>query len=194
MLTGFEPLPECSVILSPTKSVPGFSGGLVGVDIFFVISGFVITRLLLSGFQTGTLTLTSFYVRRVRRLAPALTLVLLSSFVVAYTWLLPADFEQFSKSLLATSLCISNIFFARQHGDYFAADAAFKPLFTRGRLRWKSNSTLFIPRYCLPCYGADSKSCNRKDHYLSNTGIVCTCLRRDKIFSFFDTPFMLPSR
>jgi peptidoglycan/LPS O-acetylase OafA/YrhL len=109
-------------------SVPGFAGGLVGVDIFFVISGFVITRLLISGFSDGSVTLKRFYERRVRRLAPALLLTLIASCAAAYVWLLPTDFEQFTKSLLATVFGLSNVFFARQAGDYFAPDAATKPL------------------------------------------------------------------
>ncbi len=175
-------------------SVPGFSGGLVGVDIFFVISGFVITRLLLSGFQTGTLTLTSFYVRRVRRLAPALTLVLLSSFVVAYTWLLPADFEQFSKSLLATSLCISNIFFARQHGDYFAADAAFKPLLHTWSLAVEEQFYLIYPAllFAMLRRGFQKAAIVRIITLvtLASFALACAGIRYFPSYTFF----MLPSR
>jgi peptidoglycan/LPS O-acetylase OafA/YrhL len=109
-------------------SVPGFAGGLVGVDIFFVVSGFVITRLLYSRVPDGSITLVWFYERRVRRLAPALMIVLLASFIAAFFLLLPSDFEQFTASLLATVLCVSNVLFARWYGDYFASDAASNPL------------------------------------------------------------------
>jgi peptidoglycan/LPS O-acetylase OafA/YrhL len=126
-IDGLRGIAVVSVILFHL-SIPGFAAGLVGVDIFFVISGFVITRLLLSGFSDGTITLTGFYERRIRRLAPALVVTLIGSFVASYVWLLPTDFSQFTKSLLATTLGVSNLFFARQTGDYFAPDAATKPL------------------------------------------------------------------
>lgn len=108
--------------------IPGFTAGLVGVDMFFVVSGFVITKLLWSGFTDGSLTLMGFYERRIRRLMPALLAMLAACSVVAFMLQLPYDFELFSKSLVAALLCVSNIFFARQHGDYFAPDAAAKPL------------------------------------------------------------------
>src|SRR5262245_8524764 len=114
-----------SAVIAYHLNIPGVNGGLFGVDVFFVISGFVITRLLLSQHH---LRLSWFYERRIRRLAPALMAMLTGSFIAGYTLLLPFDFEQLSKSEVATVLCVSNIFFGRQAGDYFAADAVSKPL------------------------------------------------------------------
>jgi peptidoglycan/LPS O-acetylase OafA/YrhL len=108
--------------------VPGFNGGFTGVDIFFVISGFLITSLVKSGIDKKSFSFSEFYERRARRLAPALAVVLLSSFAVAFLYFTQLDFELFSKSLFATSAFASNVYFMRQVGDYFAVDSAFKPL------------------------------------------------------------------
>ncbi len=83
--------------------------------------------------------------RRIRRLWPALIIVLFSSFAAAYTWFLPSDFEQFAKSLLATTLCLSNLFFAHQYGDYFAADATTKPLLHTWSLAEEEQFYLLYP-------------------------------------------------
>ena len=76
-----------------------FSGGFVGVDVFFVISGFLITTILLNEHQAGTFSLVSFYERRARRVLPALFVVGLACLPFAWRWLVPADLESFSRSL-----------------------------------------------------------------------------------------------
>jgi peptidoglycan/LPS O-acetylase OafA/YrhL len=141
-IDGLRAVAVVSVILYHL-SVPGFAGGLVGVDIFFVVSGFVITRLLRSHFPA--LTLVGFYERRVRRLAPALVTMLAASFLASYYLLLPADFEQFAKSLVATTLLASNAFFARQASDYFAHDATSKPLLHTWSLAVEEQFYLLYP-------------------------------------------------
>ena len=88
-----------------------FSGGFVGVDIFFVISGYLITTIILSEKEQGTFSLINFYERRVRRILPALFLVMLFSLLFAWLWLLPSDMKDFSQSLIAVSTFYSNIFF-----------------------------------------------------------------------------------
>jgi peptidoglycan/LPS O-acetylase OafA/YrhL len=104
-----------------------FSGGFVGVDVFFVISGYLITTLLLNDFQAGTFSLAYFYERRARRILPALFLVIFACLPFAWLWLLPQDMKSFSQSLIAVSLFASNIFFWRTSG-YFDAATEFKPL------------------------------------------------------------------
>ncbi len=107
--------------------VPGFSGGFVGVDVFFVISGYLITLLIAREITEGSFTIAGFYERRVRRIIPALFAVLLVSTVLATRLFLPDQLRDFSKSLVATVLFSSNVFFWREAG-YFAAPAAEKPL------------------------------------------------------------------
>ena len=104
-----------------------FSGGFVGVDIFFVISGYLITSIILSDHQTGTFTLQNFYVRRARRILPALFLVITSCIPFAWLWLLPEDMKDFSESVVATVGFVSNFFFWLKTG-YFDIDAELKPL------------------------------------------------------------------
>ena len=104
-----------------------FSGGFVGVDIFFVISGYLITTIILSEKEQGTFSLINFYERRVRRILPALFLVMLFSLLFAWLWLLPSDLKDFSQSLIAVSTFYSNIFFWQESG-YWAAANELKPL------------------------------------------------------------------
>ncbi|WP_436640087.1 acyltransferase family protein [Microbaculum sp. FT89] len=104
-----------------------FSGGFVGVDVFFVISGYLITRLIRADHEAGRFSYATFYVRRARRLFPALFVVLAASFVAAFFILSPRFFEEFADSLVCTTFFVSNICFWWQSG-YFDADAIYKPL------------------------------------------------------------------
>lgn len=108
--------------------VPGLGGGFVGVDVFFVISGFLIGGLLWSELrETGRIALGRFYMRRVRRLAPAFFAMAIASSVFAWLVLLPFEFREFGKSLIAATLWLSNVQFWREAG-YFDVAAASKPL------------------------------------------------------------------
>lgn len=107
--------------------VPGVSGGYVGVDIFFVISGYLISRILFEDMQAGRYSLLDFYDRRIRRIFPALLVMVAVSFVVATLLYLPADLRAFTKTVVATFLFVSNILFWKET-NYFAAAADTKPL------------------------------------------------------------------
>jgi peptidoglycan/LPS O-acetylase OafA/YrhL len=104
-----------------------FSGGFVGVDVFFVISGYLITSLILSDMESGNFSILKFYERRARRILPALFLVMAACLPFAWMWLLPSDMKDFSKSLVAVSAFASNVLFWRQSG-YFDSAAELKPL------------------------------------------------------------------
>jgi len=106
----------------------GFSGGYVGVDVFFVISGFLITRLILRELErNGRFSFSNFYLRRIRRLFPALFATLLLSLLVAVVMLSPDRLFRFSASMLSAIFSVSNIFFWSESG-YFDTDAITKPL------------------------------------------------------------------
>ena len=107
--------------------VSGFSGGFVGVDIFFVISGFLITSIVVKDLRAGTFSFLHFYERRIRRIFPALFTVLGFSFVAASLLFLPQDFQNFSQSLAAASLSLSNFLYWQEAG-YFDGPAEIKPL------------------------------------------------------------------
>jgi peptidoglycan/LPS O-acetylase OafA/YrhL len=93
-------------------------GGFIGVDIFFVISGFLITQHIAAELEAGRFSLTAFYERRIRRIFPALVAMLLCATVFAYLLLLPLEMVEFSRSLLAAVLSVSNIYFWL-NTDYF---------------------------------------------------------------------------
>ncbi len=104
-----------------------FSGGFVGVDIFFVISGYLITTLIIEEIEKGSFSLINFYERRALRILPPLFFVVLCTLPFAYLWMLPKDLKSFSQSLVAVPLFISNIHFYFTNG-YFDTASEFKPL------------------------------------------------------------------
>jgi peptidoglycan/LPS O-acetylase OafA/YrhL len=103
------------------------SGGYVGVDVFFVISGYLITSILLEDIRKERFSIATFYERRARRILPALFTVLFFASLIAYKLLLPNDARDYGRSLIATLGFVSNIELSRQMG-YFAAPAEMKPL------------------------------------------------------------------
>lgn len=101
--------------------------GFLGVDIFFVISGYLITGILITDLEAKQFSLLHFYERRARRILPALSLVVLVSAVCAWFWLLPHELEAFGNSVFATALFHSNFYFASTSG-YFATASEELPL------------------------------------------------------------------
>jgi peptidoglycan/LPS O-acetylase OafA/YrhL len=104
-----------------------FSGGFVGVDVFFVISGYLITTILIEDIENKRFSIVNFYERRARRILPALFLVLLVCIPFTWMWMLPSQMKDFSQSLLAVSLFASNILFWRET-SYFDAGMEEMPL------------------------------------------------------------------
>jgi len=105
-----------------------FPGGYVGVDVFFVISGFLITRLISDEMlNTGGFRFANFYIRRVRRLFPSLVFTLLITFFAAFVFYSAQFFDRFSLSLLSSLFSVSNFYFW-QSADYFAPNSEYEPL------------------------------------------------------------------
>lgn len=102
-------------------------GGFAGVDIFFVISGYLISSLVLADVARGTFTLGDFYVRRIKRIFPALILMLTTVFTVGWFVLYPDEHEQLGKHIAAGVGFVSNIVLWRESG-YFDVNAELKPL------------------------------------------------------------------
>ncbi|HEJ1529719.1 TPA: acyltransferase [Pseudomonas aeruginosa] len=86
-----------------------FQGGFIGVDVFFVISGFLISSIIFKGLERGTFRFVDFYVRRIRRIFPALLLVLAASGVMGWAVLLPDEYAQLGKHIAAGAGFVSNL-------------------------------------------------------------------------------------
>ncbi len=125
-----------------------FSGGFVGVDVFFVISGYLITSLIYPEITSSTFTYHNFYIRRVRRLFPALFTVVIACFIPAYFWLLPQELEDFGESVASLALFSSNILFWSEAG-YFATAAEMKPLLHTWSLAIEEQYYLLFPVFLL---------------------------------------------
>ncbi len=104
-----------------------FAGGYLGVDIFFVISGYLITGILLRDLAAGRFSLARFYERRARRILPALTFVLIACLPFALAWMSPPELRDFAGSFAAAALSVSNFVFWQQL-DYFGPAAESLPL------------------------------------------------------------------
>ncbi|WP_133633855.1 acyltransferase family protein [Halomonas ventosae] len=121
-----------------------FSGGYVGVDVFFVISGYLITSILISEISDGTFSIARFYERRARRILPALAFVSICTFFLAWIWMLPSQFKDFSQSLVALSLFSSNILFWKE-SNYFSPAAEEKPMLHTWSLAVEEQFYIFFP-------------------------------------------------
>lgn len=126
-------------------SVPGLGGGLVGVDIFFVISGFLIGGILMrEQARTGRIALGRFFLRRIRRLAPAYLALSAAALLAAWAILLPFEFREFGKALIASTTYLANIHFFRETG-YFDIGIENKILLHNWSLAVEEQFYLFLP-------------------------------------------------
>ena len=121
-----------------------FSGGFVGVDVFFVISGYLITTILIEDIENKRFSIIKFYERRARRILPALYLVLLISSVVSTLLMSPQQLKDFGQSLIATVTFLSNIFFFLK-ADYWAQSSEFLPLLHTWSLAVEEQYYLVFP-------------------------------------------------
>lgn len=121
-----------------------FSGGFVGVDVFFVISGYLITGILIKELTEERYSILRFYERRARRILPALSLVVLVSIPFAWMWMIPSEFELFSQSVGTVVIFLSNFLFLSEVG-YFAPDAELQPLIHTWSLAIEEQFYLLFP-------------------------------------------------
>lgn len=121
-----------------------FSGGFVGVDVFFVISGYLITKIILNEKYHASFSVVQFYERRIRRILPALFVVMLACLLPAWFWMLPEQLVSFSRSLMAVSIFASNFFFWANTG-YFDGAANERPLLHTWSLGIEEQFYLLFP-------------------------------------------------
>jgi peptidoglycan/LPS O-acetylase OafA/YrhL len=142
-IDGLRAIAVLSVLLCDA-GIGFFAGGFLGVDVFFVISGYLICNLIIEQLTKKQFSFARFYERRVRRLFPALFLVTLVSFVIARQWMLYNDFRQFSQSIVAVYTLMPNMFFWDQVG-YFTTIADLQPLLHTWSLGIEEQFYLMFP-------------------------------------------------
>lgn len=124
---------------------PAFaSGGFIGVDVFFVISGFLITSIIIDGIQENQFSLIDFYKRRSLRIIPLLIVVVAVTVAVGYVVFLPNEFKDLSQAAISAALFYSNIFFWR-HSGYFETPASLSPLLHTWSLAVEEQFYIFFP-------------------------------------------------
>ncbi len=120
------------------------AGGFVGVDVFFVISGFLITAAIRREIEERHFTILGFYERRVRRIFPALFVMMLACLIAGFVLFLPDDFRELGASLLSAALFVSNIFFWFK-ADYFNGPVDLKPLLHTWSLAVEEQYYIVLP-------------------------------------------------
>ncbi len=146
-IDGLRALAVIPVILYHA-SLDIFAGGFVGVDVFFVISGYLITSIILSEMDEEKFSLLNFYERRARRILPALFFVTAVCIPFAWLWFIPNNMKDFAQSIIAISTFSSNILFWHESG-YFDAAAELKPLLHTWSLAVEEQYYIFFPLFLM---------------------------------------------
>ncbi|MBY6241292.1 acyltransferase family protein [Methylosinus sp. Sm6] len=142
-IDGLRAVAVASVILYHA-GFENFKGGFVGVDVFFVISGYLITKIVSDGLNEKSFSICAFFERRMRRILPALYIVMLFSILLAWRYMLAPEMVGFGRSVMAVVFFVSNIFFSRNI-DYFASDVETAPLIHAWSLSVEEQFYLVFP-------------------------------------------------
>lgn len=167
-----------------------FGGGYVGVDVFFVISGFLITSIIVNEQRAGTFSIVRFYERRARRILPALFFVMAACLPAAWLWLLPHEALAFGKSLISVSVFLSNVLFWRTSG-YFDLAADEKPLLHTWSLGVEEQFYIVFPLLVALCWRFGVRRLAALLVGLAGVSLLASqwALDRSAAASFFLAPF-----
>jgi peptidoglycan/LPS O-acetylase OafA/YrhL len=133
----------------------GVSGGFIGVDVFFVISGFLITSLIIKDLEAGKFTFINFWERRARRIIPASVALVLAVLSAGYFLLLPSDYTNLGKSGLVQAIFGANLYFWRTT-NYFAQAAEEQPLLHTWSLAVEEQFYLFVPLFLVLIFRSET--------------------------------------
>lgn len=168
-----------------------FRGGYVGVDVFFVISGYLISTLILRDLDQGTFGLAAFYERRARRILPALFLMVVACIAASWVWLLPDEMRAISRSFVTVPVFATNLLFARDDG-YFGSTADVNPLLHTWSLSIEEQFYLVYPPILMV-------ACRHRRRSVTEWLVLATCLSLATSYliakRYTDVAFlMLPTR
>jgi peptidoglycan/LPS O-acetylase OafA/YrhL len=189
-IAGLRAIAVISVVLFHLK-VSGFEGGFVGVDVFFVISGYLITRNILRDLQLGRFSFGQFYVRRTRRIYPALIFTVVVTYLFGALWCAPDMFHDLAKESTHALLSISNIQYWRESHQYFAPNSDELALLHCWSLSAEEQFYLFWPLLVVTAW-----KWKRTHQVIAAAGVISLALsimvvRSDPLAAFFLTPFRI---
>ena len=186
-IDGLRAIAVVAVVLFHAHIGP-FAGGFVGVDVFFVISGYLIVGMIVDDINAGTFSIAAFYERRLRRLFPALFVVMAACIIAGYLLFLPEEFRKFGQSLVATSAFVSNVLFWSEAG-YFDSPPELKPLLHTWSLAVEEQFYLLFPALLLFVFKYWKQSLNRVLMVLVGISFIAATA---SLVKHPDTAFYLP--
>lgn len=184
-IDGLRALAVATVVIFHAGVSP-LRGGFIGVDIFFVISGYLITRQIRAEMEAGAFSILGFYERRVRRIAPALLFVIAATLAVAPFVLFPVELVTAGMTAIASLLSVANLYLLNSAG-YFAADAGTQPLIHMWSLGVEEQFYLFFP-LLLVAFGHRSRSAARWTTFALALVSLALCIvvtRYDRDFAYY---------
>jgi peptidoglycan/LPS O-acetylase OafA/YrhL len=186
-IDGLRAIAVVAVVLFHAHVGP-FTGGFVGVDVFFVISGYLIVGIIVDDIDAGKFSIAAFYERRLRRLFPALFAVMAACAIAGYLLFLPEEFRKFGQSVVATSAFVSNYLFWSQAG-YFDTPPDLKPLLHTWSLAVEEQFYLIFPAFLLIVSRYRKRSLGR---FVVIVAVVSFVAATASLVKHPDTAFYLP--